>query len=238
MVGTPHLVSDAMTHIVPAVRHKAAFKDMVKAMRHRHVGAVPVLDDERHVVGVVSEADLLHKEGLRDGDPDLPRAGHVPTGGAPYPRLRRLSDLIKAAAVEAGELMTAPAVTVHAGTTLTQAARLMARHRVKRLPVVDADGRLRGVVSRSDLLKVFLRDDADIAEEIRREVVPRLAPDTDEPIRADVRDGAVTLTGRVRDINLLPLAARLARAVEGVVDVDCALTGPASAPTSTRHAGS
>ena len=140
MVGTPHVVSDVTTDTVLAVRHRARFKDMVKAMRHGHVGAVPVLDDERHIVGVVSE-DLLPKEGPRDGDPDLPRAGHVPTGGAPYPRLRRLCDLIKAAAVEAGELTTAPAVTVHADTTVTQAERLMARHRVKRLSTARSPAR-------------------------------------------------------------------------------------------------
>lgn len=235
MAGTPHLVSDVMTRTVGAVRHRAAFKDIVHAMRQWHVSAVPVVDDEGRVVGVVSEADLLHKEELRDGDPDLPRAGHAPTGGSLYPRPRRLSDLGKAAAVEAEGLMTAPAVTVHGDTPLAQAARLMARHRVKRLPVVDAEGRLRGVVSRSDLLKVFLRDDADIAEEIRRDVVPMLAPDSDgpvrdEPVRVDVRKGVVTLTGRLRNTALVPVAARLARAVEGVVDVDCVLTGAGNSP--------
>ena len=240
MAGTPHLVSDVMTRTVGAVRHRAAFKDIVHAMRQWHVSAVPVVDDEGRVVGVVSEADLLHKEELRDGDPDLPRAGHAPTGGSLYPRPRRLSDLGKAAAVEAEGLMTAPAVTVHGDTTLAQAARLMARHRVKRLPVVDAEGRLRGVVSRSDLLKVFLRDDADIAEEIRRDVVPMLDPDSDgpgsdgpfrdEPVRVAVRKGVVTLTGRPRNTALVPVAARLARAVEGVVDVDCAFTGTDSGP--------
>jgi CBS domain-containing protein len=241
MAGTPHLVSDVMTRTVGAVRHRAAFKDVVRAMRQWHVSAVPVVDDEGLVVGVVSEADLLHKEALRDGDPDLPRAGHTPGAGPPYPPLRRLSDLSKAAAVEAGELMTAPAVTVHADTTLAQAARLMARHRVKRLPVVDAHGRLCGVVSRSDLLKVFLRDDVDIAEEIRRDILPRLTPDTDEPVRVDVRKGVVILRGRVRHAALVPVVTRLARAVEGVVDVDCGITGPATAPTSTsasdREAG-
>ncbi|MGC0343142.1 CBS domain-containing protein [Streptomyces sp. SLBN-8D4] len=126
--------------------------------------------------------------------------------------------------------MTAPAVTVRADETLARAARIMARGRVKRLPVVDADGVLEGVVSRSDLLKVFLRDDEDIASEVRHQVVAFLFPDPEEPIRVAAHDGVVTLTGLVRDTSIVPVAARLVRAVEGVVDVDCALLGAPRRP--------
>ncbi|MDV9172384.1 CBS domain-containing protein [Streptomyces sp. W16] len=118
------------------------------------------------------------------------------------------------------------ALPVGAGATLAQAARTMARAKVKRLPVVDHAGRLEGVVSRADLLKVFLRDDEEIAEEVRRKVVAHLFPGPASDVRVEVRDGVVRLGGRVRDTSLVPVAARLVRAVEGVVDVGFGLDEP------------
>ncbi len=95
----------------------------------------------------------------------------------------------------------------------------MARRHVKRLPVVDAEGRLVGVVSRGDLLKVFLRPDEDIAREVRREVVEPLFPGGGRSVGVRVADGVVTFTGEIRNTALVPVAARMARSVEGVVDV-------------------
>ncbi|GAX56494.1 CBS domain-containing protein [Streptomyces olivochromogenes] len=218
MHGSPHIVSDVMTHTVAAVGREANFKEIVRLMEQWKVSALPVLEGEGRVIGVVSEADLLPKEEFRDSDPDR------------YTQLRRLSDLAKAGAVTAEEMMTAPAVTVRANATLAQAARTMAHAKVKRLPVVDDMGLLEGVVSRGDLLKVFLRDDEDIAEEVRREVVSYLFRAPSSPVRVQVHDGVVTLAGRVRDTSLVPVAARLVRAVEGVVDVEFELTGPARGP--------
>ncbi|MFD9282576.1 CBS domain-containing protein [Streptomyces mirabilis] len=214
MHDTPHIVSAVMTHTVAAIGRRANFKEIVQLMEQWKVSALPVLEGEGLVIGVVSEADLLPKEEFRDSDPDR------------YTQLRRLSDLAKAGAVTAEDLMTAPAVTVRANATLAQAARTMAHAKVKRLPVVDDVGLLEGVVSRGDLLKVFLRDDEDIAEEVRREVVSYLFRAPLVPVRVQVHDGVVTLTGRVRDTSLVPVAARLVRAVEGVVDVEFELTGP------------
>ncbi|MFC7263379.1 CBS domain-containing protein [Streptomyces lutosisoli] len=218
MHGTPHIVSDVMTHTVAAVGRKANFKEIVQLMEQWKVSALPVLEGEDRVVGVVSEADLLHKEEFRDGDPDR------------NTQLRRLSDLTKAGAVTAEDLMTAPVVTVQADATLAQAARTMAHAKVKRLPVVDDMGKLEGVVSRGDLLKVFLRDDEDIAEEVQREIVSYLFRAPLSAVRVQVRDGVVTLAGQIRDTSLVPVAARLVRAVEGVVDVEFELTGPARGP--------
>ena len=211
--GSPHIVSDVMTGDVAVAESDAAFKDIVRTMQERRVSALPVVDDAGQVVGVVSEADLLPKEEFRDSDPDR------------YTQLRRLSDLLKAGSVTAGELMTSPALTVAPGATLAQAAREMVRARVKRLPVVDETGRLLGIVSRADLLKVFLRGDDEIAEEVRREVVAYLFPAPDSTVRVEVRDGVVTLGGRIRDTSLVPLAARLVRGVEGVVDTRFDLDG-------------
>ena len=145
MPDSPHTVSDVMTHTAVAVGRHATYKEIVELMQQWKVSALPVLEGEGRVIGVVSEADLLPKEEARDGDSEP--WGRPPTQAA------------KAGAVSAEELMSSPAVTVHAGATLAEATRIMARRRVKRLPVVDEVGMLEGVVSRSDLLKVFLRPD-------------------------------------------------------------------------------
>ncbi|NUP17526.1 MAG: CBS domain-containing protein [Streptomyces sp.] len=213
MHGTPHIVSDVMTHTVAAVGRRATFKEIVRLMQDWKVSALPVLEGEGRVVGVVSEADLLPKEEFRDSDPDR------------YTQLRRLSDLAKAGAMTAEELMTSPALTTGPDSTLAQAARIMAHAKVKRLPVVNRLGMLEGIVSRADLLKVFLRGDEEIAEEVRREILAHLFPAPGSAIRVQVHDGVVRLTGRLRDTSLIPVAARLVRAVEGVVDVDFELEG-------------
>ncbi|MCI3928846.1 CBS domain-containing protein [Streptomyces sp. AN091965] len=205
-----------MTHTTIAIGRDAPFKEVVELIEQWHVSALPVLEGEGRVIGVVSEADLLPKEELRDADPTR------------YDVLRRLSDMAKAGAVTAGELMSSPAVTVHADATLAEAARIMARRRVKRLPVVDASGLLQGVVSRSDLLKVFLREDEDIAEEIRGSVLASLP--SSEGIEVRVQQGVVTLVGTLRDKALVPVLARAARAVEGVVDIRLDLSHAVSEP--------
>ncbi|CCK32514.1 hypothetical protein BN159_8136 [Streptomyces davaonensis JCM 4913] len=204
MPESPYRVSDVMTHTVVAVGSEASFKEIVALLDEWKVSALPVLAGEGRVVGVVSEADLLLKEEFRDteqGD---------------------LADRVKAGAVTAGELMSAPAVTVHADASLAEAARIMARRHVKRLPVVDGVGLLQGVVSRSDLLKVFLRSDEEIAEEIRGSVLGQL-PFT-EPLSVSVTEGVVTLGGALPDRALVPVLARAVRAVEGVVDIRLDLT--------------
>jgi len=212
MHGSPHIVSDVMTHTVVAIGRGARFKEIVRMMQEWKVSALPVLEGEGRVVGVVSEADLLPKEEFRDRDFD---PGPTAEG----------ADLAKVGALTAGELMTSPALTTRPNATLAQAARTMAHAQVKRLPVVDELGMLEGIVSRADLLKVFLRDDEEIAEEVRREVVCHLFATPASDVRTTVRDGVVTLTGHIRDTSLVPVAARLVRAVEGVVDVEFELGG-------------
>ncbi|NIY70708.1 CBS domain-containing protein [Streptomyces malaysiensis] len=212
MSETPHIVGDVMTRTVVAVGRDAPFKELVQTLGQWRVSAMPVLEGEGRVIGVVSEADLLPKEEFRDSDPDR------------LQQLRRLPDLAKAGALTAEELMSSPAVTVHPDATLSEAARIMAIRGVKRLPVVDTEGKLLGIVSRGDLLKVFLRSDQDIEEEVRRTVVSYLFPG-DGGIHVRVDEGVVTLGGRLRDTARIPVAARLTRAVEGVVDVECHFRG-------------
>lgn len=211
MTSTLRTVGDVMTKTVVTVTPDADFKEIVTAMELWKVTAIPVIEGEGRVVGIVSEADLLPKEEFREHRPGL------------IEQMRHPVDTAKAGSLRAEELMTSPAVTIRPDATLPQTARLMADRRIKRLPVVDADGTLKGIISRADLLKIFLRSDDELAIEIRREVVERLFPLSPKDIKIDVTHGVVTLTGRVRDAHLIPLATRLAQAVEGVVDVRCRL---------------
>jgi CBS-domain-containing membrane protein len=207
-----------MTLTVVAVKRDARFMEIVRTMEQWKVSALPVLEGDGRVIGVVSEADLLQKEEFHDSAP------------SPYEQRRRLPDIAKAGALIAEEVMSTPAITVHPDVTLAQAARIMAVKHIKRLPVVDDEGMLKGIVSRGDLLKVFLRPDEEIEEEVRRTVVSYLFPALSYTIRVNVREGVVTLRGKVQDTSLISVAARLVRAVEGVVDVELQLTGQSSAP--------
>ncbi|KOU57484.1 CBS domain-containing protein [Streptomyces sp. MMG1533] len=209
MPDSSYTVSDVMTHTVVAVGRDAPFKEIVELFDQWKVSALPVLEGEGRVIGVVSEADLLHKEEFRDVDDADIKPGE-------------LVERAKAAAVTAGELMSTPAVTVHADASLAEAARIMARRHVKRLPVVDGVGILQGVVSRGDLLKVFLRSDEEIAEEIRHTVLNQLPLTT--TLTVSVAEGVVTLGGSLPDRALVPVVARAVRAVEGVVDIRPELT--------------
>lgn len=211
MTSTPYTVADVMTTKVIAVTPSTGFKDIAAAIERWKVTALPVVEGEGRVVGVVSEADLLPKEEFHEHRPGL------------IEQMRRLGDTAKAGSTHAEDLMTTPAVTIRPDATLPQAARLMAERHIKRLPVVDADGTLKGIVSRADLLRVFLRSDDDLAAEIRHSIVEHLFPISRNAVKVTVTQGVATLTGQVRDGHLIPVAERLTRGVEGIVDVHCRL---------------
>ncbi|MFB6706737.1 CBS domain-containing protein [Streptomyces sp. NPDC056333] len=213
MTSGRYTVNDVMTKTVVTITPDAEFKEIAAAMEQWKVTAVPVVEGEGRVIGIVSEADLLTKEEFHEQSPGM------------IEHMRRLGDIAKAGSVRAKDLMTSPAVTVKPDTSLPRAARVMADRHIKRVPVVDADGSLKGIVSRADLLKVFLRSDDELAAEIRREVVNRLFPTAHQDVKVSVTWGVATLTGRVRDATLIPVATRLAQSVEGVVSVDCRLEG-------------
>jgi CBS domain-containing protein len=166
------LVRDMMTTEVVTVELSTPFKEIVARLAERRVSAAPVLDSGGRAVGVVSEADLLLKEEHPDPDLDVPLV---------WSRRRRL-ERDKAAATVAGELMTAPAVTVPPTATVAEAARRMHAAGVKRLPVVDEEGLLVGIVSRADLLKVFTRPDHAIRREIMGRDHRRRVHDGPEPL--------------------------------------------------------
>ncbi|WKU06540.1 CBS domain-containing protein [Micromonospora sp. HUAS LYJ1] len=202
-------VDDVMTREVATVGEETPYRVIVDMLIRRGVSAVPVVDDFRRVLGVVSEADLLHKVEHSGAQEER----RVFTG-----RRRRVSRE-KAGALLARELMTAPAVTTHPGASLPAAARLMDREAVKRLPVLDDLGRLVGIVTRSDLLRVHLRTDAEIREDVVQEVLRRVLAVRDGLVTVQVRDGAVRLDGRLDRRTAAELAEKLAGQVSGVVQV-------------------
>jgi CBS domain-containing protein len=214
MTEGPHTVRDVMTADVVTVDRTTPFKEIVRMLQQRHISAVPVLEADGRLAGVVSRADLLPKEEFRGSEP-----GRIT-------RIRRLADLLKAGSVTADGLMTAPAVTVGEDSTLSQAAALMADAKVKQLPVVDSDDRLRGIVSRGDLLTAFLRADGDIADDIRRHVIAAVFPGEPASVQVTVAEGVAVFTGRVADTSRIPLAARLAHSVEGVIGLHWDLDEP------------
>jgi CBS domain-containing protein len=199
-------VADVMTTRVIAVKRSADFKQIAHVLREFRVSACPVINDAGHVIGVVSEADLLYKT----ADCDLP-AGLI--------RLRwKLGEQSKITAITAAQLMTSPAVTIQADAPVQVAARTMRDRRVKRLPVVSLNGELVGIVSRADLLGVYERSDADILAEVTRVIADELGL-SPANFQAAVSSGVVTLSGLVTQQKTeLELAARI-RHIEGVIAV-------------------
>ncbi|ADI04472.1 hypothetical protein SBI_01351 [Streptomyces bingchenggensis BCW-1] len=206
MTAQHSTVSEVMTHDVVTVRPDTPFKEITSVLSSHGISAVPVADARGAPMGLVSEADLLRKQAEQ-------RAGgqEAPPG---WPR-----EKAKARAENAAGLMTAPVVTAHADWTVAQAAREMDRHRVKRLLVVDETDSIIGIVSRSDLIHVYLRPDEEIREEIRDDVLKGMLRLGGNEVWVQVHDGVVTLRGEVENRSTAQIAGRLARGVEGVVTV-------------------
>jgi len=176
-------VKDVMTTRVIWVRKNASFKEMAAALRGHRVSAFPVLDEHDRVIGVVSEADLLAKVAALDSEPG------VLTG------IRRQREQDKARGVTAGDLMTHSPVTVAPDDTVEHAARLMSQRMLKRLPVVDANGHLVGIISRTDVLAIFDRSGQDIRKEIITDVMQNEFLIDPKKYKLTVKDGVVTLSG-------------------------------------------
>jgi CBS domain-containing protein len=203
--GHSHLrVRDVMTTSVVTVDRLTGYKEIASLLVEHKISGMPVLALGRRVVGVVSEGDLIAARSTRPG-----RGGWLRLGAG-----RGLQHL----SLTAGELMTAPPVTIHPDATIAGAARVMSAHQVRRLPVVDGNGNLAGMVSRRDLIRIFLRPDAEIARQAGQLLAEILPTDPDR-IQVAVHAGVVTLTGRADQPDLVGVAERLTRDIDGVVDV-------------------
>lgn len=196
-----HTVDSVMTRDVVSVRPNATFKQIATILAERDISAVPVTDYQDRIIGIVSEADLLAQQ----VQPETRRF--------PWQRGARTVKTV------ATEIMTTPAITIGLGTDITSAARLLANRGIKRVPVVDAENRLLGVVSRHDLVRVFARPDDEIADEIRDDVFLHSLWIDPLAVHIWVNGGVVTLRGQIERRSLVPIAGTLCQRVNGVVDV-------------------
>ena len=218
-------VADVMTRGVVSAYPGASAKAIAWALQRNRIGAVPVIDADRRVVGVVSASDLLAKVagGVRPAS-----RGHRLTARSDARRKRE--------ATTATELMTSPAVTTTATASIAEAALTAARARVRSLPVVSSTtGELIGMVTRDDLIKLFLRADEDIRDEVLRTVV-RPARAADRPdVAVSVADGVVTLGGRVPTAQQAERMRADATGVPGVVAVRNELESTLDNPRSKEE---
>lgn len=201
-------VADVMTYGAVSVAEDTPFKEIVETLEAHGINAVPVIDRSNRVIGLVTSADLVPKiefAGAHD-------RSHL-FEGRKHREARRKSD-----ATAAAELMTTPATTVLPQTSLVDATKIM-NGGLKRLPVVDELGRLVGMVTRKDMLKVYQRSDADVGADIATAVLTNLVGVEPWQVRTAVHDGTVTLTGQVDRRSLVADVVREVERVDGVVAV-------------------
>lgn len=206
-------IGDLMTRDYVAVGADTTLKEVATTLVERGISGVPVIGERLEVLGVVSEADIVVKERGPEPKPGG-LLGWLLAGG------RWLPDDKRFAARTAGEAMTTPAITIRADRRITEAARLMVEHGIKRLPVVDRDAALVGIVTRTDLVRAFARTDAEIERDIREELDRALLLEQPQSLAIHVEQGEVTLSGHVErkfDAELLP---RFVARVPGVVSVE------------------
>jgi CBS-domain-containing membrane protein len=206
------VVGDVMSSPAITVPLDAGFKEIAEKLQAHSIGGMPVLDADERVAGVVSEGDLLPKEGDREG------------AVAPWWQpAARSEELRKAHARTARELMSAPAVTVTPRRPLAEAARLMERHHVKRLAVVSGTGDLLGVVARRDLLRAFCRPDSDIRRDVIDGVIAGWLWMDPAPLHVQVSHGVVILRGELERRSDVEMLRHLVEGLDGVVAVDSQL---------------
>ncbi len=201
-------VADVMTRRVHVAGPMTPFKLLVRLIEENRISAIPIVNQEGIPVGLVSESDLLLKE--RRSELESSR-------DLLHPR-RRHSERSKAEGLVAADVMSSPPIVVACECRLADAARLMQERNVRRLIVVEERGKIAGIVSRSDLLQVFLRSDDDLQEEIVENLIPSLMPALD-PIGVEVRYNVVTLEGEVDRKSDVAILERMTKEVDGVVGV-------------------
>ncbi len=216
-------VQDVMTREVVAVLPGASLKQAAHLLVEHRISGLPVVDSCGHVLGVVSEADIMLKE-----------AGGraVPTALAWLAGFDTEVDRSKLEARLAGEAMSSPAATIESHRPLAYAARLMSERGINRLPVIE-DERLVGIVTRADLVRAFARSDAEIAREILDEVVVGALGLDRRSVQVEVDDGEVRLAGEPPGVDTEKLI-RLVSRVPGVVAVNLQADPPAGSRSPER----
>ena len=205
-------VGDLMTRDVRTAGVSTPLREVARVLVEHRISGLPIVEGER-VVGVVSEADILLKE-----QGDQPRRSGL-LGALALLGADRDEIEAKLNASTAGEAMSSPAVTITEDRPVAEAAAAMMNGGINRLPVVDAAGRLAGIVTRADLVRAFVRSDEEIAREIREDVILHTLWIAPEHVGVTVTDGNVRLTGQVEgesDARVLP---EFVRRVPGVITV-------------------
>jgi CBS domain-containing protein len=205
VVREPDVASVMTTQVITA-RPDTPFQDLVGSMTEQGISAVPVVDEQHRLIGVVSEADVLAKQEFHGGGDELPhgdRAGR--------------DRWYRALARTAGELMSSPVHTVPAGKPVSVAARILATEKVRRLFVVDDDGRLAGVVSRRDLLRVYLKADDELRADIEALLASPAVGVAEHTVGVTVHRGTATVDGVLTSRRQAEVAARAVLALPGVV---------------------
>lgn len=209
-------VLDVMTTEVISVRKDASFKEVVRLMHDHAISGVPVVDEGGHLVGIVTEADLLFLE----EEPQAPqRSGRSFLTWFIHPA--KLAEIERRAEdVRVEDIMTRSVVTTRPEIGVREAIKVLLDAGVKRLPVVAADGKVVGIVSRRDLLMPFLRPDDEVAREISKDVIFETMWIDPATITVEVREGVVTLRGRLTSRSTKGILVELVRRVDGVVGVE------------------
>jgi CBS domain-containing protein len=217
-------VADIMTREVVSVRPETPVREVAQTMLERRISGVPVVDGDARVLGIVSEGDLIRRPEI---ETDRPGRGWLSLFVSDEERAR---DFVKSHGRRAREVMTQPAICVTPETALTEAVRLMERHHVKRLAVVE-EGRLAGLVTRADVVRAFVarpsapghaQSDAEL-----RERVDALLRSEDWAasayINVEVEGGVVQLWGTVESTAQREAILIAVREVDGVKDVQAHL---------------
>lgn len=205
-------VGSVMTRNVVTVTPETSFREVVATMAEHDISAVPVVDRRGRPVGVVSEADIIAKQEFHGGSDDLPRHD------------RKARDRwYRAQGRNAAEVMTTPVRSVYANEPVSSVARLLAKTGIRRVFVTSWYGRLVGVVSRRDLLRIYLRDD----EELRDEIVESLRGAGFASVDVRVESGVATVDGAVDGPGEAEEVSRLVWASPGVIGVRDKLRRPA-----------
>jgi CBS domain-containing protein len=212
-------VGSVMTGDVVRAEYGTPFKEVARLLADHHISGLPVVDEDGEVIGVISETDLMVRQAATPDPFDPPRRRRLPA----LTRSAR-QQTAKVKARTAGQLMTEPPVTVHADDSIVEAARTMAQRRVERLPVLDEEHRLVGIVTRRDLLQVFLRPDPEIRDQVVHEVLVRALWVPPHSIDVSVTEGVVTLTGQMERKSETEIAVSMTRQIDGVVAVVDRLT--------------
>ncbi len=203
---------DVMTRSVVTSRVDEPLKIAVSRMIDNRVGLLPVTDDARHVLGVLSESDVIRKQ-------ESPTGSEQGRGRW----LRRFPER-QVRGSTTGEIMTTPTYTVEESTTLPEAARIMDQYAITHLPVLDSENRLIGIVARADLLSVYLKSDQEIHDAIYRDIIDETMMLDRTSVTVAVENGVVTLAGRLESRNLVPILVQFVSMLDGVVGVKNHLT--------------